>query len=58
MSGERRDCTFIEAFMLVDKVRERNNFAANTPLNLRNLFPTCRLLLAASKSQSEAKDKM
>jgi hypothetical protein len=44
--------------MLVDKVRQRNNSAGNIPLNLRNLFPKCRLLLAVGNSQSEAKDKM
>jgi hypothetical protein len=37
--------------MLVDKFRQRNNSAGNTPLNLRKLFPTFRLLLAVGNNQ-------
>jgi hypothetical protein len=37
--------------MLVDKVRERNNFAGYIPLNLRNRFPAFRLLLAVVNIQ-------
>jgi hypothetical protein len=58
MNGERPNRTFIKVFMRVDKVRERNNSAGNIHLNLINLFPACKFLLAAGNNQSEAKDKM